>query len=210
MRDRLVFGCEDENLREKFFKAKYDTLTFAKAVEICTVYQSARRQMSACKVDEQSVHAVKRDHKSAGNRSHSSHEGASSGVSGAASGGASGGAKYSGAHGGARPKTYKSCDYCGRKHPWGRDKCPAYGKKCGKCGRDNHFAAQCKSGKGRPGNKVHAVTESSDSETEYVMSVGNKKLIMAEMEIVESGKRVKFQVDSGASVNAIPRSLIPM
>ena len=35
------------------------------------------------------------------------------------------------------------CKYCDGKHPpW---KCPAYGRKCAKCNRLNHFAKVCKS-----------------------------------------------------------------
>ncbi|XP_053376601.1 uncharacterized protein LOC123533440 [Mercenaria mercenaria] len=39
----------------------------------------------------------------------------------------------------------ESCKYCDRKHPKQKELCPAYGKKCGKCGRYNHFAAVCRS-----------------------------------------------------------------
>ena len=35
------------------------------------------------------------------------------------------------------------CKYCGNKHEWKRDKCPAYGKTCSLCGKANHFAAKC-------------------------------------------------------------------
>ena len=34
------------------------------------------------------------------------------------------------------------CRYCGFIHPPRR--CPAYGKMCGECGRENHFSAVCK------------------------------------------------------------------
>ena len=36
------------------------------------------------------------------------------------------------------------CEKCGLKH-YIRNKCPAYGKKCSKCNRINHFAKICKS-----------------------------------------------------------------
>ena len=38
----------------------------------------------------------------------------------------------------------RNCKYCGKSHNKGN--CPAFGKKCGKCGKDNHFKAVCKSG----------------------------------------------------------------
>jgi hypothetical protein len=36
-----------------------------------------------------------------------------------------------------------SCQRCGRKHD--KAKCPAYGAKCRKCGKQNHFAIVCRS-----------------------------------------------------------------
>ena len=37
-----------------------------------------------------------------------------------------------------------NCKYCGKSHNKGN--CPTFGKKCQKCGKDNHFKAVCKSG----------------------------------------------------------------
>ena len=41
----------------------------------------------------------------------------------------------------------KDCKYCGSNHQ--RRQCPAYGKNCKACGRKNHFAKKCRSGKGQ-------------------------------------------------------------
>ena len=38
----------------------------------------------------------------------------------------------------------RNCKYCGKSHNKGN--CPAFGKKCSKCRKDNHFKAVCKSG----------------------------------------------------------------
>ena len=43
-----------------------------------------------------------------------------------------------------QPVPICNCKYCGKSHNKGN--CPAFGKKCGKCGKDNHFKAVCKSG----------------------------------------------------------------
>lgn len=37
----------------------------------------------------------------------------------------------------------KQCKYCGGKHKWDKNKCPAFGRKCNKCGKQNHFAKVC-------------------------------------------------------------------
>ena len=71
---------------------------------------------------------------------------------------------------------------------------------------------KCQSSK----QKVHNVkeTQESDSEAEFVMTIAQDKrmhsdTVAAQMEIVHSGKRVKFQINTRATINAIPRYLIP-
>ena len=60
----------------------------------------------------------------------------------------------------------KSCKYCGKVH--GKGNCPAYGKKCRKCRRENHFKSVCSTEKHdtsrhRPkkgkGKKFHKINE---------------------------------------------------
>ena len=43
MQDRLIFGCADDALRDKFYREKYENLIFDKAVEICQIHLSARQ-----------------------------------------------------------------------------------------------------------------------------------------------------------------------
>jgi hypothetical protein len=40
-----------------------------------------------------------------------------------------------------------ACDYCGKSHA--PRSCPAFGKICTKCGRDNHYAVVCKNGQNK-------------------------------------------------------------
>ena len=65
-----------------------------------------------------------------------------------------------------------NCKYCGKSHNKGN--CPAYGKRCQKCGKENHFKAVCKSGssdkrdhskprgKKVKNKKLHKVNESGE------------------------------------------------
>ena len=39
-------------------------------------------------------------------------------------------------------KMIKACGYCGRDHIYGR--CPAKGKRCNSCGKNDHFAVVCR------------------------------------------------------------------
>ena len=50
----------------------------------------------------------------------------------------------------------KDCKYCGSSHQ--RRQCPACGRNCKACGKKNHFAKKCRSGKGQSqssGNAEH-------------------------------------------------------
>ena len=54
--------------------------------------------------------------------------------------------------GGSVPMLSRPCDFCAKLHAKSKNACPAYGKKCPKCGHQNHFAQCCKrrSKDGRP------------------------------------------------------------
>jgi hypothetical protein len=122
------------------------------------------------------------------------------------------------------------CKYCGRKHEKSRDKCTAFGKKCKKCGKENHFAAVCKQKFGefarRKSEDIKYVKEtkdpqnSSDDEYCFMVSTENsnesvkqtakqpfRKKIFATMKL--AGQSIRFQVDSGATCNVICRRDLP-
>lgn len=66
-----------------------------------------------------------------------------------------------------KKKEVFNCKRCGRRHP--PKQCPAYGKVCAKCKRQNHFAKQCFS-KAKQGQmeRVHAVEETDLSDTLFI------------------------------------------
>ena len=82
-----------------------------------------------------------------------------------------------------------------------------------KCHGNNHFASVCLKTKQR----VHAIDDEDaddsgsedESQSEYVLEISNKKKqnkrIMANIKM--QGKIIKFQIDSGSTVNVIPRSI---
>ena len=129
----------------------------------------------------------------------------------------------------ASPKLV-NCKYCGRKHERSRDKCPAFGKECAKCGKTNHFAKLCKQklgGRQRRKERIHRVrdakTSQDSSDEEYCFTISSQNLeeqsvksvssqpikskIFATMEI--KGHPVRFQVDSGATCNVISKNDLP-
>ena len=64
------------------------------------------------------------------------------------------------------------CNCCGRKHVGDKSKCPAYGKTCSQCGRDNNFAANCRE---KPARKhVYAIHKDGHGDQEYVLKINYK------------------------------------
>ncbi|RUS91936.1 hypothetical protein EGW08_000338 [Elysia chlorotica] len=104
------------------------------------------------------------------------------------------------------PQSSKSakCKFCGRHHPMLKNKCPAYGKECSKCHGRNHFASMCKSSRRR----VHNV-EYSDSEDEpaWVNTVREPRNNLVRCRMIVNRQPVPFLIDSGASVNVLPKKL---
>ena len=96
-------------------------------------------------------------------------------------------------------RSLRECNFCGRKHKFGRDKCPAWGRTCNACQGRNHFEKKCK-------KKVNAVAQNSEDDEEdqkWLLAIesGEKNTVTALMCV--NGCDVKFQLDSGAEVNTI-------
>ena len=103
---------------------------------------------------------------------------------------------------GGRNRMIRDSMYCGGSHPKGR--CPAYGKTCSKCQRQNHLSEECLAGsiakraasvikrktKMIPKHKVHKVEENPSSDENiytlvavkghhhYVPSTVNRSAVM--------------------------------
>lgn len=117
-----------------------------------------------------------------------------------------------------------SCKFCGKMHDRQKMKCPAFGKRCKKCGKENHFAVTCRSkvSHREQRKKVHAVAEQdSDScedimtvtavtqEVEAVNHIKDTKMTQKETQQLFAGMMindnlVNFQIDCGATCNVIP------
>ena len=114
----------------------------------------------------------------------------------------------------------KSCKFCGQKHKWSKQLCPAYGKTCTTCNRPNHFSKMCQNNayrKNEDPNKrknkqknVHKIdephSEESSDDTAWIhqisLQANKKKQVKCNMLIDEVN--VPFQIDCGSSVNIIP------
>ena len=99
------------------------------------------------------------------------------------------------------------CKYCGMSHVRDKQKCPALGKSCKKCGKLNHFAKVCKSS-----INTHAV----DTEELYVGAINQESKIDGvsstddEWNITVDilNQSLEFKLDTGAKCNVLSKSVI--
>ena len=111
------------------------------------------------------------------------------------------------------------CANCGLQHEANREKnCPAFGRRCSRCQKMNHYARCCKS-KSAEVRQIEA--QDSDSSYERMMVITDSesvravedspqcnKQMFATMDLVR-GRSVRFQLDTGATCNVIRRADLP-
>ncbi|XP_052785334.1 uncharacterized protein K02A2.6-like [Mya arenaria] len=184
--DRIVIGIRENSVRKRLLQE--DKLTLDKCIDICRAAESTQakvKSMSGASGTTEEVQYVKQKQ------------------------------TY-------RPKTknptpnINKCKYCGKFCTKG--KCPAFGKKCMKCGKYNHFASECQQIEQKPRShrqrhvRQFDVDDSSESENDFeimTLSNGTRSKVFASMLVVNVQKTVKFQLDSGATANLIPKTYVP-
>ena len=186
VKDRIVMGIRDDCLRSKLLK--HGKLTLETAVDMCRAQEFTSNQMK--RINEKSavhVNTVKNY--------------ASSGTNYAMRGSnASSGSNYA-MRGSPRP-----CQFCGYNHKYGRDRCPASGKRCNNCSSIGHFASCCK----RDRNTARTVRQLYvDEPEEYDVGTVMDSMckFVGGIPIKISDKVVYFQPDTGSDVTIISLEL---
>ena len=111
------------------------------------------------------------------------------------------------------------CFWCRGSHPSPRQHhCPAFGKRCNKCGIVGHFARACKGGtRKQVGNRQQSnfVDDDADEEAEckvaeYKATRRPAKKFFAHLHLVHDGKSkiVRAQIDSASTCNTMPSNLL--
>lgn len=105
------------------------------------------------------------------------------------------------------------CSRCNWRHkPMA---CPAFGKKCKKCGKDNHFARACKVKEVKVREVMEDDDEDEEGEDEYFVDTVSVVKKVAECSgkvenkswcetIMVENTKVKFKLDTGSEVNIVP------
>ncbi len=185
LRDRIVLGVNDANSRKKLLQER--DLTLERCIEICKGAEATKHQIKTMG-EEGKIYQVRRKFGKK-KRQHNSVYVEQPGV--------------------------RECKFCGRKHEMVKSKCPALDKTCNLCKRINHFAAKCP----RKDEKVRVVEEADSPELssggEFISAVSRINSLGGKLSsaaiyanMLVDNQPATFQVDCGASVNTISKSLV--
>lgn len=129
----------------------------------------------------------------------------------------------------AKPSTSsnraKQCKFCGTNHEWKKELCPAAGKSCSVCNKQDHFAKMCYYKKKLNKRHVKAIQDTDNNanednysevnivetcEEEYIFTIKNMddvKVLTTELTMICGIKQKKYaircQLDTGATVNVM-------
>ena len=96
------------------------------------------------------------------------------------------------------------CRFCGRRHESKREACPAWGKQCVKCSKENHFARKCPHSS--TSNKVSLLEEEDELPVFQVFKVSANQSSDSSLVTlkVPSGNFIRFKIDTRARCNVLP------
>ncbi len=204
LRDKLVFGVNDDRVRERLLRES--EVELSKAVDICRAAESTRLQLKEMSSNA-NINEMTRDINAVRMRGRASAQETSKAES-QKSNTASNDKDYSVQNN--NTKMVNDCGYCGRSHPV--RKCPAYGKSCNKCSKLNHFSSVCRQSKQVNMIKSGQLRDQDDTFDENELFLGAlfvdacqiSKDSEFETNMIINGKSVRFKIDTGADGNVLP------
>lgn len=179
-----MFSMNDQRLKERLLREP--NLTLEKTIDTCRAAEIASAQIQAMSAatQERFVHAVhkkKQDSqpRNKGPKQPFQHTQSSGHVN--------------------------MCRKCGKSHQ--PKQCPAYGFSCHKCGKQNHYAKMCGSGKAQHRKTVHDISPEIDTLFIGTVNIGQldssfNKSWYSEVRV--DNMSIGFKLDTGAEANVLP------
>ena len=96
------------------------------------------------------------------------------------------------------------CRFCGQKHAGRREVCPAWGKKCKKCGKDNHFVKKCPLSSSSKRVSVVVVEDELPVFPFFKVATSQSSDSNLVTLKVPGGNFILFEIDTGARCNVLP------
>lgn len=190
--DKIIIGISSEDVRKKLLAE--DDLTLAKTTRICKINEQTIQQLDNMST-KKSVELIRTKRDQKGQKGKQSASGTSA-------------------------DEEFDCRRCGTKHQ--RMKCPAFKKKCEKCGIPGHLSSCCRTRQHK--KKVHSVDPESEEEIEelrlneiteddsiekFVLDVKPAASNDNWYETININNRdICFKLDTGAQCNVLPYKYI--
>ena len=175
IRDRIICVIIDPVLRERLLRES--DLTLESCVKICRAAELSKMRMT--EIEGHTVHAVNQGakHGASANASSSTRSRQTNGQSGKTA---------------SFRRRIGQCLFCGYEHELTRDKCPAYGKQCARCGKKNNFQKQCKVRMNPRVHQMEEIDEFIDDQAETPYDLKTVELISEEINTVRSSAQSIF------------------
>ena len=106
-----------------------------------------------------------------------------------------------------RTEMSPDCRFCGRKHKFVKELCPAWGKTCSNCQKLNHFAAKCRGEPKQQPRGVNSLMYPSEASNVFGVLQVSAIHLRPEQTItlqLSSKNAIRFQIDNGADCNVLP------
>ena len=195
IKDRIICGISENTVRECLLREP--DLTLDKALSICRAAEATRQRIQTMSlVEEKNLHAVSSSvdvkHKQKGQRPgqsmvdqrwHNKPQMSSKNI-----------------------KPSAVCDKCGHSHK--PKNCPAFGKTCSSCKKQNHFAKMCRSQRAKKTVQFLG-TENDDTANAslFIDAVNsNEKSGFCDVNLIINKNFTTFKIDTGAQTNVMTKS----
>lgn len=199
IRDRIVCGTTSSTLKQRMLRD--NDLTLQKAIALAQAEEQTKNQLKAMesKGDSSKVDVLRTNKQKQRQDQKQKSPGKTQRSSGT-----------------GNTQMINNCQRCGKSHKV--RECPAYQKKCIKCGRMNHFAKLCrnqyqyqsKNYNRRTINAVKDYDEKSDEETIWIGTLETRRDPTNSWKInvtIGDEKQIKMKVDTGAEADVIPLTI---
>lgn len=183
IRDRIICGLASQHLKERMLRET--DLTLEKAIALARADEETKKQLKQMTntASPESVDNLHRKYETKKKFDKNTN--------------VTGKDKYQKTDG----KVQKNCSRCGYNHP--PRKCPAYGQKCSKCSKMNHYSRVCKSIQEIEDN-ASVLSDESDYQIDTVIGDENERTWNVNLKV--NNTNVPFKIDTGADVTVISQS----
>ena len=177
LRDRLVLGCRSLEARKRLLQK--DPLTLKDVQETLAVFEAIDIAKTGVLANTGEINYSKQQ-RNFKKSQHSSHDNSSSKSS--------------------HPKPNRVCYRCGKSSCKIPTSCPALGKTCSTCGKQNHYSSVCRS------KSKRSINYTDDSNLMYVDAVPTNHAV-SRLPVSLNGCKFVMEVDTGAAATLISSSM---